>query len=230
MPGPIDANLFRPAIPGCAVATPGRGSGTLGCVVRDPTPGGATYVLSAAHVIGNHTFDPLDLPVLQPGTVVGAAQVIGKVARWGALRFTADTFPNLFDAAIARVDPIVVVPDIFSLGRPLGVRDAVPNGTPVRKCGATTDVTRGVVVRSDYFCAFFYTDPQGARHRAGFQQQILCRAPGGTTGSFSERGDSGAAVLDAENRVIGLVVGATDDGTVVCPISPVLQSLKVALA
>jgi hypothetical protein len=224
------SSVFRPAIPGCAVATPGRPAGTLGCVVRDPLPGGAFYVLSAAHVIGNHTFDPLGLPVLQPGTMTTPDQLIGQVSRWGALEFTQDTYPNLFDAAIARVAQAAVVPDILDIGRPRGINHSVPEGMPVRKSGAASRVTHGVVLDVNFHCDFTYEDSSHGLHRAGFQQQLLCGRAPGTDVPFSRTGDSGAVVVDDSNMIVGLIVGSVNGGTVVSPIAPVLQALKVAIA
>ena len=223
--------VFRPAIPGCSVATPGRQPGTFGCVVRDTSTAGSYYILSAAHVIANSTFDPLGLPVFQPGGSAEPGSVIGILTRWGALQFTPDTFPNLFDAAVARVQKEHVRPEIHGIGRPRGVTTTYAKGTKVRKCGTTTGVTYGVVEDPNYHCYFYYTDPSGNTHRAGFQQQILCVAtPQNGHRPFSEGGDSGSVVLDDEDRVVGLIVGAGAGGTIVSPIAPILHALKVFLA
>lgn len=211
---------FRPAMPGCAIETPGKPYGTLGCIVRDLPPYTGMYVLSAAHVIANHTFDPLGLPVLQSG------EVIAVVTRWGELVFTTDGYPNLFDAAIARAEPSAVTAEAFEIGRMRGTNQVVARDDKVIMIGATSGRVDGVVLNPNFHCEFTYTDPDGNDHRAGFQQQILCGPPL----AFAKGGDSGSVVVDASNRVVGLVVGIVPDGTVVSPIGPMLSSLKVRLA
>lgn len=192
----LDA-VFRPALPGCAISTPGKSRGSFGCLVRDLPPLPGTYILSGAHVIANSTFDPEGLPVLQPGGLMGVDQLIGSVTRWGTLEFTPNTFPNLFEAAIARVDPRDVRPDIIQIGRPTGVSPDVVETTTVKKCGAATAVTHGTVADANFHCVFHFIDPNGNAQRAGFQQQILCTS--GSSTPFSDGGDSGAAVLDHDN-------------------------------
>ncbi|MBC7782823.1 MAG: hypothetical protein H7144_03205 [Burkholderiales bacterium] len=48
--------------------------------------------------------------------------------------------------------------------------------------------------------------------------------------NFSAPGDSGAAVLDQQERVIGLLWGTNANGQgIACPIQPVLESLEASL-
>jgi hypothetical protein len=221
---------FQPAMPGCAIASPGHvaGSdyGTLACRVRDVQSADTLYLLSASHVIANCGNDPLGLPVFQPGTQADTGNAIGVVARWGTIAFTSDGFPNLFDAAIATVDPGSVTNQTYGLGPPIGLNESVAKNTAVRKAGAKTEVTSGVVLNPNYHCEFTY--PVAGVNRAGFQQQILC-APSNPGSPFVLPGDSGAAVVDDQNRVIGLVLGLTGDGVVVSPIGPILYSLQIEL-
>lgn len=217
------SGIVRPAVPGCAIATPGTTSGSLGCLVRDPVENGALYLLSAAHVIADNGLGPMGLPVLQPGDKVGGDQTVGQLVRWGAFQFTQDTFPNLFDAAVAIVNPSLVAPEIYKIGRPIGFRTVIPQNLQVQKCGAATEWTASEVLDSDFYCFFHYRQRNGTFARAGFRKQVLCR-------KFSDKGDSGAAVLDMQKRAVGLIIGGADGGTVFSPILPILQRLGVTIA
>jgi hypothetical protein len=197
-------------------------------VVRDLPPYTGIYILSAAHVIANDTFDPLGLPVYQPDRDTAKGEVLGVVVRWGALEFSTRTNPNLFDAAVARVDSSAVRAELETIGQPTGVNEAPRRDDRVKKMGASSGLTHGTIADTDFPCAFLYRDPNGRNWRAGFQRQILCRSIDARE-PFSEGGDSGAAVLDESNRVVGLVVGTVRQGTVVCPIEPILQALRVTL-
>lgn len=229
MPDSVRDRVFRPAVPGCAIAVAGGRQGTFGCVVQDRDGAGVFYLLTAAHVIASTPAgDPLGLPVLQPGTLPGAGQAIGAVAGWGAIEFDTGTLVNVFDAAIARVAASAVRPEIIGLGRPQGINMLPAREELVRKMGAASGSTEGRIVDTDYSCRLRYRGANGKDRIAGFQQQLLCVAGNGR--DFSVGGDSGAVVLDARNAVVGIVIGATDDGSVVSPIGPILQELRVAIA
>lgn len=214
--------VIRPPQPGCAIATAGMTPGSFGCVVRDVAEGGGTYILSAAHVIAGRGFGPSGRPVLQPGTDTGPSGVVAHLARWGALQFTNDSFPNLFDAAVAVVTG-PVISDIHILGKPKGFSSIVTKNMPVKKCGATTGHTEGIVLDPHFRCAFFYPQKDGTTARAGFKNQVLCS-------KFTEPGDSGAAVLNSEGKVVGLVIGGAQGGSVFSPIIPILERLEITIS
>ena len=221
-------NAYSPAMPGCAISIPGQGYGTFGCIVRERAAGGPLLLLSSTHVIGNHSIDPLGLPVLQPGRPSGpASTLLGAVARWTILLPTPTGFPNRFEVALARLMDGVATPVIPAIGTPRGTRRNVLVGTELQFCGATSGHTRGKVAQTDVACSFTYRDTMGANVRVGFQQQLLCTTPQG--GIMTEGGDSGAAVLDMNRRVVGIVVGSLPAGTVVSPIGPILDAFGVTI-
>jgi hypothetical protein len=215
-------------MPGCAISIPGHDYGTFGCIVREQSAEGAPLLLSSTHVIGNHSIDPLGLPVLQPGRPSGpASTLLGSVVRWTALRPTPNDFPNRFEVALARLLGGVATPVIPGIGAPRGARRNVPVGTALQFCGAKSGHTLGKVLEADVACAFTYRDATGNQVRVGFQQQLLCTKPEGSI--MTQGGDSGAAVLDMDRRVVGVVIGSISAGTVVSPIGPILDAFGVTI-
>jgi hypothetical protein len=94
----------------------------------------------------------------------------------------------------------------------------------VTKCGAATGTTTGVVVSVDYAdVAWIEGRPQAA------SRQLLVRSLG-DEGPFSAAGDSGALVVNASGKAVGLLWGANSRGEgVACPIAPVLHAMNIAL-
>jgi hypothetical protein len=218
MEGPV-----TPAVPGCAISNFGRPAGTLGCLVKEQ---GSTqqYILSAAHVIANNTFGIPGMVVVQPGVEGSPSRVVGKLQRWGQLDFTKGTFNNLFDAAIATVDPGTAKPEINEIGRQNGYSLDVAEEDVVRKSGARTLVRSGKVRDVDFTCTFKYFHPDdGTAHVAGFYRQVLCDP-------ISERGDSGSAVVNASRQILGLIIGGAEGGTVFSRIGPILNRLAISIA
>jgi hypothetical protein len=211
----------RPLIPGYAVANPGNSFGTIGCVVKPTGFAGPFYILSAAHVIAWNTYGHEGLAVVQPGVHGQPERTVASLKRWGALHFSHTEYLNLFDAAIAEVTE-EIRPEIPEIGRPLGYSATITKGMRLRKCGATTALSAGAVREENYKCFFPYRTPSGGKVYAGFYNQILCE-------KISEPGDSGAAVVNDAGRIVGLVVGTADGGTVVSRIVPILSRLGVTL-
>jgi hypothetical protein len=209
-----------PPAPGCAIAVDGMPFGTFGCLVRDPVPSGAVYVLGAAHVMARSGFPRAEEKLFQ--VIDGQRREIGRLNRWGEITFTTNTYPNLFDAAIATVQKDRVSPEVSGIGRPLGVSTKVKKGMAVQMHGAKSKLSTALVIDPNFHCHFEYSRPSGPA-RAGFQQQILCER-------FTKSGDSGAAVLNGDREVIGLVIGAAQGGTVVSPIGPILTRFGIAIA
>jgi hypothetical protein len=102
-----------------------------------------------------------------------------------------------------------------------GINGAV-SGMAVKKTGAGTGTTHGVIVDTAY-CGSVCID--GRTQPA--PRQLLVRSSDGTS-PFSDAGDSGALVIDEDGRALGLVWGSTTAGDgVACPIGPVLQALNL---
>ncbi|MEQ9496404.1 MAG: trypsin-like peptidase domain-containing protein [Deltaproteobacteria bacterium] len=228
----------RPIQPGVGVAHPDAGAGTLGCFVRRPGDD-ALYLLSAAHVIADGGAGLFDDAVLQPAPDDGGQRgphTVGWLADFVPYVYSGSTFPNLVDAAIARVSPAQTarLPIRLVEVRPDRVNDDIVEDMPVFKVGRTTDRTTATVEDTQFrhqlslkkpgHRSLAYGRPGHRRKgRVGFTQQVLCT-------TFTEGGDSGSLVLDSENRAVGLHVAGASGGSVFCRMSNVLRLLRVELA
>ena len=210
----LNASCFpsRPMRPGNCVGAAGTATeGTAGAIVTDGV--GNRFILSNAHVL-----DPLGKggpdgsftdKILQPS---GDGGLIALLERTTPL-VTGNIL--LADAAIARCgDNSDVDPVITDLGVINGLADPII-GTTVRKNGQMTGLSSGTIRHTNgtqplngtalVFGEVFYAD-LGAQH-----------------------GDSGAAILDDNNNIVGLLfaVMTTDEGdlTVCCTIGEVIGAL-----
>ncbi|EWM15380.1 S1 family peptidase [Kutzneria sp. 744] len=115
-------------------------------------------------------------------------------------------------------------PSIVDIGAVTGTAAAV-RGTVVRKRGRTTGLTTGRITSVDATVLLDYRDGLGVRV---LRDQIRIEAVGGVLGDY---GDSGSAVVDSDNRVVGLYVAGNPSGTVAFagPIGKVLDQLDVDL-
>jgi hypothetical protein len=206
-------------------------SGTLGALLRDGS--GKQYLLSNNHVLARSDQAGVGDSVVQPGLIDnnctpsgdGAGTLpVGVLTAWLPL----DSSATNADAAIAEVSSHAVDPagNILELGGrlPDGTLTAAPPGISstdgkgenaslqlrVAKSGRTTGLTCGgisainVDVSVDYFRDCAETKPYLTKT---FTNQL------GVSGNrFSDAGDSGALVVDAENaEPIGLYfAGGTD--------------------
>lgn len=126
------------------------------------------------------------------------------------------------DCATAELDPAIADPASF---RPEPPGDDVKHNQLVRMLGATSGATQGTVSDVNY---------QGVARIAGrdfpTRGQILVK-PERPGQAFTSDGDSGAALRDADGKVVGMLWGATPSGEgLACPIAPVLWLLHVELA
>ena len=92
----------------------------------------------------------------------------------------------------------------------------------VHKTGRTTGYTRGIVfdISADVLITYDIGD-------ITFQDQVLIR---GERGTFSDRGDSGAVIVDrATQRSTALLFAGSARYTVGNPIAEVLSRLRVSM-
>ncbi len=226
-------------------------SGTLGALVQDG--GGKQYLLSNNHVLARSDHANVGDAVVQPGLIDnnctpngdGAGTVpVGALTAWLPL----DSNLTNADAAIAEVSSHTVDPagSILELGgrQPDGTLAAAPPGISstggkgetaglqlqVAKSGRTTGLTCGgisaigVDVSVDYFRDCAETQPYLTKT---FTNQL------GVSGNrFSDAGDSGALIVDAENaEPVGLYFAGGMDASgvgqgVVNPAGDVLSELS----
>lgn len=240
----------RPIVPpGASIGHRDVTAGTFGCLVRR---GNQIFILSNNHVLADVNNGQPGDPILQPGRADGgqltdqvatladyvpldfggagstcqvasslekalnaAAQIFGSSHRLMAYRETDGI--NWVDAALAQpLDPSQVTAEILGIGRPRGV-NTVGLGDAVQKSGRTTGHTRGRIVQVDMTSSVVYNG-----RVAQFNGQLMASA-------MSAPGDSGSAVLDLENRVVGLLYAGSDSSTLINPIRAVLEALQVEL-
>jgi len=243
---------WRPAPGGVSIGHPSVTAGTLGCLVRK---NGETLILSNNHVMAAENAAAIGDPILQPGPYDGGsdpgdriavleefvpirflstepsdctvartvavlanalAYLLGSGTRLLAVRLQEEE--NRVDAALARpVNPADLSEEILELGTIRAIGSA-GLGTPVRKSGRTTGLTSDEILQVDVTADITY----GAGRTARFTDQIMA-------GAMSGGGDSGSAVLDAENNLVGLLFAGSDTTTVINPIGHVVDALGIGL-
>jgi hypothetical protein len=111
------------------------------------------------------------------------------------------------------------------IARPYAVAHATARpGMRVRKTGAATDITFGTITHVSY------KDQVCIEHRTyAAPRQILIR-PDDPERAFSAPGDSGAAVINDDGCIVGLLWGSNPRGEgLACHIEPVLRILDVRI-
>lgn len=205
---------------GASIANNKGVPGTLGCFVRGSIPGDS--ILTSHHVLfGNgatkneeisllRSFDDLVLPVPVGTATMG---VLGTVS------FEGDEY--YVDCAIG-----TIARRWWTTGKCLPGALAISGvakarlGSRVKKLGSASGLTRGIIADVHY-------PDEAYIGRTVFDapNQILIK-PLDSESGFSSAGDSGAVVLDDENRVVGLLWGSNSNGEgVACHIGPVVQEL-----
>lgn len=223
----MNTGRARPARPGVGL---GHGSvqvGTFGCLVRR-RGSDRVHILSNAHVLANQGLAQLGDPILQPALGDGgqaATDELAQLSGWVPIQFTDSSFPNLVDAAIAQVRKSSVRSDILGIGLPAGTA-WVRIGSQVKKSGRTSGFTMGQVIDTNFRVSFLYknpgSSPPGRMARAGLQDQVLCTR-------YSDAGDSGSAVLNQNNRVVGLHFAGSSSASAFNKIHHVMNLLDLEL-
>lgn len=179
-PLPTPAAVLRP---GLDLSHAGGPSGTLGMIARDAA--GRRFLLSAAHVLAPGTAARPGDPVVQPSRDRG-----GTVAVAGLNRVSRDV-----DAACAHL----LDPSAATSNAPVGLAQelsgsAFPRlGARLRKVGATTGLTEGIV------------DGLGVFEGLRFALRIVPVQSTGPQRAISRPGDSGAIWFDpASGAAVGL--------------------------
>ena len=125
---------------------------------------------------------------------------------------------NLVDAAIARpTDQQIVKNEILNIGT---IQGSAPGqlGMGVKKMGRTTGLTTGTIQQIDVTVSVSY----GSAGVATFTDQLMA-------GAMSQGGDSGSAVLDNNNRIVGLLFAGSTTTTIINRIENVFSALGVSL-
>lgn len=144
------------------------------------------------------------------------ASVFNRTSRLRA--YSTEALTNLVDAALAK--PIVdsdVSERIRGIGRVSNIDEATL-GMEVQKQGRTTGLTKGLIEQIDVTTQVSY----GTGKTAIFTDQLIITS---SSGSFSQPGDSGSAVLSG-SKLIGLLFAGSDTVTVVNRIQNVFEALN----
>ena len=222
----------RPLVIGCSIGHFAITAGTLGCFVTD-RKSKAALILSNNHVLANENNAKKGDAIIQPGDFDGGKRpkdVVAKLRDFVALEPTSTNFVDCAVAAPAKKIKF----DSHQLGSfgalaGLGAK-VVDEGTVVRKVGRTTGETSGRVTAFELDNVVVGYDIGNLR----FDDQIEIEGAG--TGSFSDGGDSGSLIVDADRLAVALLFAGGDTGgsngmglTYGNPIHSVLDALKVDL-
>lgn len=219
----------RPAMPGSGVGHRDVSVGTFGCLVRKKGDSETLYILSNAHVLANGALGQSGDVIVQPGKYDGGSvsdDFIAELTDFVPFSFTKDGFPNLVDAAIAKVkrrSSVNAALRILNI-TPVGVGRTLRRGMHVKKVGRTTDYTTGVIQDIHFRLSLQYRRPSGnSTGRVGFKDQVLCTR-------YSAGGDSGAVILNSSDRIVGLHFAGSPSGSIFNRIKHVLTELDVEVA
>lgn len=209
--------------------------GTLGCFVR--LPDGKPGFVSNNHVVAgeNRGIRGSDR-ILQPGS--GTFELdnqVGLLKDYVELRVSAPgASPKAGTANFNDVDAglVELADDIFFKQGFLPSRSWIaPNavararsGDRVFKVGRTTGLTFGEIKDTTTIVGPVPYDP-GA---CWFRRSLVIEGLAGTL--FSDKGDSGSAIVRANGEIVGLVYAGNGTQTYACPIDTVLTSFGCTLA
>jgi hypothetical protein len=144
------------------------------------------------------------------------AQLLGSDARLQAISTQAEE--NLVDAAIALpLSAKDVKDEILNIGAINGAAEG-ELGMAIKKSGRTTGFTTGEIEQVDVTVNVQY----GEGKMATFSDQLMA-------GAMSQGGDSGSAVFDEQNRLVGLLFAGSDQSTIMNRIQNVFSALGVSL-
>jgi hypothetical protein len=157
------------------------------------------------------------------GVLNMAAAAVGSQTRLRAVKVQAvpaapSAAENLVDCALA--EPLAdadLWAEILGIGVPTGIAEATL-GMNVKKSGRTTGFTTNTIQQIDVTAQVSY----GPGRTATFVDQLLA-------GPMSQGGDSGSAVLNDANQVVGLLFAGSVNTTIINRIQNVFTSLQVTL-
>ncbi len=245
---------FRPAPGGVSIGHINITAGTLGCLVQK---NGQKYILSNNHVLANSNDAAIGDPILQPGPTDGgsypadqiaelsdfininfdgsggnsscpfagaAASFLNALAAMSGSKtrlnpvLMAEANDNLVDCAIASpLNSEDVLNEILDIGPITGSAEGLL-GMSVHKSGRTTGHTNGTISQIDVTVQVSY----GTNKTATFVDQLMA-------GNMSAGGDSGSAVLNTQNEIIGLLFAGSSNSTIFNRIQNVFDALNVTL-
>jgi hypothetical protein len=242
----------RPAVPGISLGHTSITAGTFGCLVENTD--GTRLILSNNHVLAAVNKGVPGDSILQPGPADGGTEpddmiglllnyvpievndpvsecpIVGMIADIlnGLARFVgsrqyvvakqASEAVNLFDAALAMpTSPDEVSPNIMDIGIPAGWGSAAI-GDHIKKSGRTTGLTDGVVEQVQATVQV----QMDLGVIAVFEDQVISNIG-------SDGGDSGSAILNDNNEVVGLLFAGGGGSMVFNRIEHILSAYNVKI-
>lgn len=247
---------FRPAPGGVSIGHVDITAGTLGCLVQK---NGVEYILSNNHVLANSNEGEIGDHIVQPGPTDGGsypedriaelsefikinfeggnggstcsiangtagflnalAAILGSKTRLQSRKLSeTQAEDNLVDCAIAKpLEKDFVKNEILNIGKIAGIAEGAL-GMSVKKSGRTTGLTTGTITQIDVTVSVSY----GSNKTATFVDQLMA-------GNMSAGGDSGSAVLDTDNNIVGLLFAGSSSSTIFNRIQNVFSALNVGI-
>jgi hypothetical protein len=143
------------------------------------------------------------------------ARAVGSDTRLQSI--SARVEDNLVDAAIARpIEEQNVSAEILEIGTIEGMAKG-ELGMAIKKSGRTTGLTTGEILQVDVT-----VNVQYGERTARFTDQLMA-------GAMSQGGDSGSAVFDHDNNLVGLLFAGSDNSTIINRIENVFSALGLSL-
>ena len=200
--------------------------GTFGCLVRRRAMNGL-YVLSNSHVLANEGIalpgDGSCSPV--HSTVAIPKATPSRLTEFVPFEFTESSFPNLVDAAIARVRRRTWVgPKLRNPRHRPGWGESHRAAGHAHQESGPHGLHDGGHIRR--------APPPGAQispangHRpgpGGFMDQVLCTR-------YGAAGDSGSVILNSNDKIVGLHFAGATSGSVFNRITHVFELLDIEVA
>lgn len=195
--------------------------GTLGCIVKPlDSNDSRRYILTCCH---NVVHPASNAEFVQPGQLkVGTSDLesnpIGTIYK--AVR------NHEIDAALIEIDPLkfnTIMNSIPEIDEPKNVRPLTDSdiGLAVNLYGANTGYHEGKVTSITANAKIKYsTDSFEILNMIAVENNGV---------SVSDKGDSGCAVVDSNNAVVGLIVGGDSYTSYIIPIEKMLTKFKVQL-
>lgn len=213
----------RPLRAGYSVAHHAVTAGTLGAFVSDAND--QLYLLSNNHVLANTNAGRRGDVIVQPGPIDGGRRAhdrVGLLHRFVRLRGSG----NRVDAALATIDADAEPAQVSlpGIGSVAGWWREAPETWDVRKIGRTTGLTRGRITALGLLEQ--EVDYDGRRMR--FDDVIEVTGLDESE-PFSDGGDSGSLVVDADRYAVGLLFAGDARTTYLNPIHLVLEAFDVGL-
>lgn len=216
---------IRPLTAGSSIANVSRSAGSLGLVVKSVDDPNTPYILSAYHVLAPVP-GKLDKVITQPALEDSGNNLNDRIAEFSAafpIVFGRAGFPNKADAAVAKVLPGQIVSrSIPFIGIPVDYTSMLRRGQNLRMFGRSSGYKTGKILDPDFKMNLEYPDAGGNSLFAGFRDQVLCT-------HYADFGDSGSAILNSNDHVIGLHISGSDLTSVFSRITPIFRSLNLEI-